>query len=340
MLGLHLRTTGDERWNDAVRHRPRRREHVHVVPHRDRRAPARAVDDCPTAATARTRRCGRTASRAPASGCSCTTCCAAPTTTRCSTTGGTTCAATKYLHLDERRAAAGGDALLRPDPRRAPRGAGDVRHGARAVPRAAGARRRASAVRGGHAASSACGSRRPGRAARPARVGDRAVAGEGVGTRARWPTRSTRRSTSTTSRRGTARAASSRGASSSTSRTRGGQYNGTMAAAQVATEKAWIAPRDRRARDRASPSRRSWASTSRRVALREAWWDAEQQTLFVTPEPIDERRRGTDDIPSRQLADLALEVELETVTGRLGAVGDALEVHTTRRRAVTSSAAV
>ena len=55
----------------AVRHRARRREHVHVVPLGDRRAPARAVDARrPTAATARTRRSGRTASRAPASACS------------------------------------------------------------------------------------------------------------------------------------------------------------------------------------------------------------------------------------------------------------------------------
>ena len=77
----------------AVRHRPRRREHVHVVPHRDRRAPAPAVDRTrPTVVTARTRRCGRTASRAPVSACSCTTCCAAPTTTTVFDAGGETCA--------------------------------------------------------------------------------------------------------------------------------------------------------------------------------------------------------------------------------------------------------
>ena len=108
-----------------VRHRARRREHVHLVPLRDRRAPPRPVAaDTRTAATARTRRSGRTASPARGSACSCTTSCAAPTTTRCSRAGGTTCAATEYLHLDGDELPQSGDALLRPDPRRAPRGAG------------------------------------------------------------------------------------------------------------------------------------------------------------------------------------------------------------------------
>ena len=95
MLGLHLRTTGDERWNDPfdiVRDGENTftwfhsaiAEHLHDAVGSGTR----------TAATARTPRSGRTASPAPASACSSTTCCAAPTTTRCSRGGGTTCAAT------------------------------------------------------------------------------------------------------------------------------------------------------------------------------------------------------------------------------------------------------
>ena len=138
-----------------------------------------------------------------------------------------------------RRAAAGGHALLRPDPRRAPRGAGDVRHGSRAVPRAAGARRRAPALRGGHAPVRHVGTDRSGRTVRPARVGDRVVAREGVGAAAARGRARRDGRTSTTSRPGIAtRGEFTWGFELDEPHPRG-QYNGTMAAAQVATEQAW-----------------------------------------------------------------------------------------------------
>ncbi len=63
-----------------------------------------------------------------------------------------------------------------------------------------------------------------------------------------------------------------------------GQYNGTMAAAQVATEQSWTRLAT------VGPGTRFTEPTVvdvdfPNVALSEAWWAAPQQTLFVTPEP-------------------------------------------------------
>src|SRR6476659_11016484 len=85
MLGLHLRTTGDERWNqpfDMIRDGENTFSWFHsaIAEHLHRRP----------AATARTPRCGRSAWPAPGSACSSTTSCAAPTITPCSIVGGTT----------------------------------------------------------------------------------------------------------------------------------------------------------------------------------------------------------------------------------------------------------
>ena len=66
-----------------------------------------------------------------------------------------------------------------------------------------------------------------------------------------------------------------------------GQYNGTMAAAQAVTEGAW----SRLAT--VGPGKRFTEPTVvdvdfPTVALSEAWWDADRETLFVTPEPLNE----------------------------------------------------
>jgi hypothetical protein len=67
-----------------------------------------------------------------------------------------------------------------------------------------------------------------------------------------------------------------------------GQYNGTMAAAQIATEQAWtrlatVGPGDRFAEPTVV------GVDFPRVALSEARWDPQQQTLLVTPDPVDAR---------------------------------------------------
>ena len=220
----------------------------------------------------------------------------------------------KYLHLDGDELPQSGDPLLRPDPRRAPRGAGDVRHGARALPRAAGARRRPPALRGGHAPVRDVGAGRSGRAARAARVGDRVVAGEGVG--ARPLGRRARRDgrTSTTSPRGTASAASSRGASSSHEPHPRGQYNGTMAAAQVATEQAWYAARQRSGPARGSPIRRWSTSTSRPSRSPRRGGTPSARRCSSRPSRMNERGgRRAHDVPRREPAGSrpASTVELE-----------------------------
>ena len=65
-----------------------------------------------------------------------------------------------------------------------------------------------------------------------------------------------------------------------------------MAAAQVASEQAWTRLAT------VGPGSRFTDPTVvdvdfPAVALTEAWWDAAQQTLFVTPEPQNERAAGT-----------------------------------------------
>ena len=200
-----------------------------------------------------------------------------------------------YLHLDGRRAPAGGDAVLRPDPRRAPRGARDVRHGARRpylAPRCPTSARRlfeAGVTSARHVGHRPDRSRRSDRARRRRRCGWRrsgactARAGARRGRQRALPADVGRR-----------RAASSRGASSSTSRIRA-----------VSTTARW---RPRRSRSDGSWTRLATVGPGSRfteptvvdvdfpnVALTEAWWDAQQQTLFVTPEPVNPRG-----LPSRR----------------------------------------
>ena len=289
----------------AVRHRARRREHVHVVPLRDRRAPARAVDERARRLPLREHEgLAVLPRRRRASGCSCTTCCAAPTTTRCSTTGGATCAApstctstatscpqavTLYYDpiLDVHHEVPVMFGMV-PAPYLAPQVPDDARRLFEAGMR-----------QFGHV-----GADRAGRAARAARVGDRAVAGEGVG--ARPARRRARRDgrTSTTSPRGIAtRGEFTWGFELDEPHPRG-QYNGTMAAAQVATEQA---------RGRGSPTvgpgSRFTDPTVVDVDFPTVALDArrggtrERETLFVTPEPMQRtRRRRADDVPRREPA--------------------------------------
>jgi hypothetical protein len=110
-----------------------------------------------------------------------------------------------------------------------------------------------------------------------------------------------------------------------------GQYNGTMAAAQVATEHVW----SRLAT--VGPGARFTEPTVidvdfPTVALSEAWWDAQQQTLFVTPEPINERASGESttfrvvNVPDPT----SWRVELEDGSVvEATATADTLQVHTT-----------
>ena len=268
----------------AVRHRPRRREHLHVVPLRDRRAPARAVDRArPTAATARTPRSGRTASPARASACSCTTCCAAPTTTTVfdalvdrrvphqvpASRRATSCRRAVTLYYDpildvhhEVPAMVG----MVPAPYLAPQVPDDAR-------------------RLFEAGMSQLGLWEPtGPVAPPgtAHVGDCAVDGQGVGPAPHRRRARRRRSTSTTSRRGTrARGEFTWGFELDEPHPRG-QYNGTMAAAQVATEGSWwrlanVGPGNRF--DEPTVVGVDFPT----VALREARWDPATSTLTVTP---------------------------------------------------------
>ena len=110
-----------------------------------------------------------------------------------------------------------------------------------------------------------------------------------------------------------------------------GQYNGTMAAAQVATEHAW----SRLAT--VGPGNRFTEPTVigvdfPTVALSEAWWDTTQQTLFVTPQPLNDDRSGEPttfhviDLPDPT----AWRVELEDgSTVHTTPLPDALEIRTT-----------
>ena len=110
-----------------------------------------------------------------------------------------------------------------------------------------------------------------------------------------------------------------------------GQYNGTMAAAQVASEQSWTRLAT------VGPGARFTEPTVidvdfPTVALSEARWDAERQTLFVTPAPMNDqvakepttfRVVNLSDPPSWR-------VELEDGTPvDATAVAGALEVHTT-----------
>jgi len=110
-----------------------------------------------------------------------------------------------------------------------------------------------------------------------------------------------------------------------------GQYNGTMAAAQVASEQAWTRLAT------VGPGSRFTDPTVvgvdfPAVALSEAWWDAAYETLFVTPEPQNQRAAGApttfriENLPGPSGFTVELEgggaVEAVLVDG-------ALEVHTT-----------
>ena len=245
----------------AVRHRARRREHVHVVPLRDRRTSPPAVDrrarrlplrEHEGVAVLPRRRRPRPATARPAA--------------RHRSPRGVRPLVERHVSRQvpaprRRRAAVRGDAVLRPDPRRAPRGPGHVRHGPGAVSRAASSRRRAATLPGRREPDGFVGTDWPGRSPRAATVGDELVAGQGVGLHALADALA---------------AAIDEHYEPSWDRTRGeftwgfqleephprGQYNGTMAAAQVATERAWwrlanVGP------DRGSPSRPSSTSTSR-----------------------------------------------------------------------------
>jgi hypothetical protein len=109
-----------------------------------------------------------------------------------------------------------------------------------------------------------------------------------------------------------------------------GQYNGTMAAAQVASEKSWsrlatVGPGERFTEptvvDVDFPS----------VALSEAWWDAARETLFVTPAPMNATVNATPTTfrvinlpdPSRWRVELEAGEAVEAVPS-----ADAIEVHT------------
>ena len=212
-----------------------------------------------------------------------------------------------------------------------------------AVPRAAGARRRAAAVRGGHAAVRAAGNR----ADRSPPLGPR------VSATALWMAKEFGLAP-------LARALVGDGDEHyepTWDRDRGeftwgfalgepiprGQYNGTMAAAQVATEKAWsrlatVGPglavhgADRRS---TSTSRRS--RSARRGGTRSA------STLFVTPSPMNES--GSAEPTTFRVINLPdpsrWKVELEDRRRRR--IGGSRRLHSKctrpRRRAATSSAA-
>ena len=110
-----------------------------------------------------------------------------------------------------------------------------------------------------------------------------------------------------------------------------GQYNGTMAAAQVVTEGAW----SRLAT--VGPGARFTQPTVvdvdfPTVALSEARWDAQLQTLFVTPEPLNESHAG--EPTAFRIVNLpdptSWRVELEDGSGvEVTPANDALQVHTT-----------
>ncbi len=88
----------------------------------------------------------------------------------------------RYLHLDGDALPAERDALLRPDPRGRARGPGVRGHGSGDLPRAPGAGRCAAAVRGGHDPARPLVSLGPGDPPRTACLRDRALARARVGT--------------------------------------------------------------------------------------------------------------------------------------------------------------
>ncbi len=292
MLGLHLRTTGDDRWNEPFDIVRDGENTLHVVPLRDRRAPARAVDRGARrvplrehedlAVLPRGRR-PRPAAARPA---------ARHRPPRGVRRWWNDVCRDQYLHLDGDELPTMVDAVLRPDPRRAPRGPGHVRDGPGDLPRAAGARRRAPAVRSGDEPARLLGAERPDRAARPARSATALWLAKEWGLAPLDDALERRRSTSTTSRRSTATAASSPGASTldeehparSVQRDDGrgaGRDRGLV-----------VAARERRARVRGSPSRRWRASTSRPSRSARRGGIPTTSTLTVTPVGIHPDTRG------------------------------------------------
>ena len=237
----------------------------------------------------------------------------------------------RYLHLDGPELPQPGDALLRPHRGRRTRDP-DVRgHGAGHLSRTAGARRRPSPVRGRDAPARPVGAGGPDRAPGPACVGHRAVARPRMGPRPDRACAGERDRRDSTSRRSTRRGASSRGDSSSTRSTR-----------VASTTARWRPRRSPRATrggvsrtsvpGAASPSRPWRASTSPRSRSTAAWWDADRRELLIGTVPVNDTRRGTPtsfrvlqlDDPSRwQVTDAATGATVETRV-----VDGALEVTT------------